>query len=214
LRPRGNRVQTHEGKPVVPDLNYLLSPKELVSRQMREEKKRQKSAVFWFTGLSGSGKSTIAHGVEHELFQQGFDAVVFDGDAIRHGLCGDLGFSAQDRLENIRRIAEVSRLFARNNIICLCAFISPLAEHRKMARQIIGDDYHEIYVSCSLEECERRDVKGFYQLAREGKIKNYTGVSAPYDAPTNPQLRIETDRQNVADSVRSVTEFVRTIIKI
>jgi len=196
------------------DENFLLSPKELVSRRMREEKKQHKSAVFWFTGLSGSGKSTIAHGVEKELFTQGLDAVVFDGDAIRTGLCRDLGFSPQDRLENIRRIAEISRLFARNNIICLCAFISPLQEHRQLAQKIIGGDYHEIYVSCSIEECERRDVKGFYKLAREGKIKGYTGISSPYDAPLHPVLRIDTDRQSAHDSIQTTLDYVLSIVKL
>jgi adenylylsulfate kinase len=195
------------------DENFLLSPKELVSRRMREEKKRHKSAVFWFTGLSGSGKSTIAHGVEKELFAQWLDAVVFDGDAIRTGLCGDLGFSPQDRLENIRRIAEVSRLFAHNNIICLCAFISPLQEHRQLAQKIIGDDYHEIYVSCPIEECERRDVKGFYKLAREGKIKEYTGISAPYDVPFSPSLRINTDQQSARDSIQTTLDYVLGVVK-
>jgi len=204
----------HEERPPVLDENFLLSPKELVSRRMREEKKKHKSAVFWFTGLSGSGKSTIAHGVEKELFTQGFDAVVFDGDALRTGLCRDLGFSPQDRLENIRRIAEVSRLFARNNIICLCAFISPLQEHRQLAHKIIGGDYHEIYVSCSIEECERRDVKGFYKLAREGKIKGYTGVSAPYDAPLHPVLRIDTDRQSAHDSIQTTLDYVLDVVKL
>jgi len=204
----------HEERPPVLDENFLLSPKELVSRRMREEKKKHKSAVFWFTGLSGSGKSTIAHGVEKELFTRGFDAVVFDGDAIRTGLCRDLGFSPQDRLENIRRIAEVSRLFARSNIICLCAFISPLQEHRQLAQKIIGGDYHEIYVSCSIEECERRDVKGFYKLAREGKIKGYTGISSPYDAPLHPVLRIDTDRQSAHDSIQTTLDYVLDVVKL
>jgi len=202
-----------EGSAPVPDDNFLLSPKELVSRRMRQEKKRHKSAVFWFTGLSGSGKSTIAHGVEKGLFDREIDAVVFDGDAIRTGLCGDLGFSPTDRLENIRRIAEVSRLFAHNNIICLCALISPLREHRQLARRIIGDNYHEIYVSCPVAECERRDVKGFYKLAREGKIQGYTGVSAPYDVPLHPALTIDTARQTAGESIESVLSYVLGIIK-
>jgi adenylylsulfate kinase len=197
----------------VPDENFLLSPKELVSRRMREEKKHHKSAVFWFTGLSGSGKSTIAHGVEKELFDLGIDAVVFDGDAIRSGLCGDLRFSSPDRLENIRRIAEVSRLFVHNNIICLCAFISPLHEHRQLARQIIGGDFHEIYLSCPLEECERRDVKGFYKLAREGKIQGYTGISAPYEVPLHAALEIDTARRTAPESIQLVLSHVLGIIK-
>ena len=197
----------------VPDENFLFSPKELVSRRMREEKRLHKSAVFWFTGLSGSGKSTVAHGVEKELFDLKIDAVVFDGDAIRTGLCNDLRFSPPDRLENIRRIAEVSRLFVHNNIICLCAFISPLEEHRQLARRIIGGDYHEIYVSCPLEECERRDVKGFYKLAREGKIQGYTGISAPYDVPLHPSLKIDTAQRTARESIRSVLSYVLSIIK-
>lgn len=216
--PRKNGVwkileSDQEGRPAVPNEDFLVSPKGLVSRQMREEQRQHKSAVFWFTGLSGSGKSTIAHGVEKKLFDLGIDAVVFDGDAIRTGLCGDLGFSPADRQENIRRIAEVSRLFVHNNIICLCAFISPLHEHRQLARRIIGDDYHEIYVSCPVEECERRDVKGFYKLAREGKIKGYTGVSAPYDIPGRPELEIRTDVQSEEESIKRVCTYIYGIVK-
>ncbi|WP_147818816.1 adenylyl-sulfate kinase [Salidesulfovibrio onnuriiensis] len=180
-----------------------------VCRADREEQNLHKSAVFWFTGLSGSGKSTIAHGVEKRLFDQGLKCVVFDGDNVRHGLCGDLSFSPEGRAENLRRIAEVAKLFVENGTICLCAFISPLAADRTKARNIVGaDDFHEIYVQCPVEVCEERDAKGYYKMAREGKIKNYTGISAPYEEPAAPEFRMETAGMAVEDSVQAVFDFV------
>ncbi|WP_027720749.1 adenylyl-sulfate kinase [Maridesulfovibrio zosterae] len=185
-----------------------------VSRRDRENFCKHRSAVFWFTGLSGSGKSTIAHGVEKNLFDLGLRAYVFDGDNVRHGLCSDLSFSHAARTENIRRIAEVSKLFVENSTICMCAFISPLLTDREMARDIVGDeDFYEIFVTCPLEVCEDRDVKGYYKLAREGKIKNYTGISAPYEAPENPDLSIDTDVETLEESVAKVMEFILEKVK-
>jgi len=172
-----------------------------------------KSVVFWFTGLSGAGKSTIAHGVEKKLFDLGIRVKVFDGDNVRHGLCGDLSFSPEARTENIRRISEVAKLFIDNGTVCLCAFISPLRSDRERVRSIVGsDNFHEVYISCSVEECERRDVKGYYKMAREGKIKNYTGISAPYEAPVEPELTLETEGLTVQDSVKRVADYVLTVV--
>ena len=173
---------------------YLVQPRTLVSRAMRESRQGHSGGVFWLTGLSGAGKSTLAHRVEQELFALGMNIVVLDGDIIRHGLCAGLGFSPEDRAENIRRIAELSHILADRGMVCLCAFITPLKEHRELARRIVGADYHEVYIACPVEECEKRDVKGFYKLAREGKIQNYTGISAPYDEPEQPELRLDTDQ--------------------
>lgn len=182
----------------------------LVSRQDRERLHGHKSFVLWFTGLSGSGKSTIAHQVEKRLYDQGLSAYVLDGDNVRHGLCGDLSFTPEARAENLRRTAEVTKLFLDAGIICLTAFISPLRADRNRVRRIVGaEDFVEIYVSCPLEVCEARDVKGLYKLAREGKIENYTGISAPYEPPENPHLVLETDKLDVEICVEKVIEFVR-----
>lgn len=186
-----------------------------VSRPDREKACGHRGAVFWFTGLSGSGKSTIAHGVEKKLFDAGMRAYVFDGDNVRHGLCSDLSFSPAARAENIRRIAEVSKLFVENSTICMCAFISPLAMDREMAREIVGEaDFYEIFVTCPLEVCEDRDVKGYYKLAREGKIKNYTGISAPYEVPSAPDLAVDTDVESLEESVAKVLDFVLEKVKL
>lgn len=179
-----------------------------VCREKREVRNGHKSGVFWLTGLSGSGKSTIAHEVEAHLFNLGFQVYVFDGDNVRHGLCSDLSFSREGRAENIRRIAEVVKLFADAGVICLCAFITPLEEDRKCVQSIIGDDYYEVFVSCPVEVCEQRDVKGYYKLARQGKIKNYTGISAPYNAPVTPDLLLKTDVEDQRTCVQEMLSFV------
>ncbi|SOB60058.1 Adenylyl-sulfate kinase [Pseudodesulfovibrio profundus] len=185
----------------------------VISRTDWECLNSHKSAVFWLTGLSGAGKSTIAHGVEKELFNLGMRAKVFDGDNVRHGLCGDLSFSDEARAENTRRIAEVAKLFVENGTICLCAFISPLKADRERVQAIIGPgDYYEVFISCPVDECEQRDVKGYYKMARQGKIKNYTGVSAPYEAPDNPDLTVETAGHSVEDSVQCVVAFIKSKI--
>lgn len=180
-----------------------------VDRMMWERLNGHKALAVWFTGLSGSGKSSIAHEVEKRLFERGVRVKVFDGDNVRHGLCGDLSFSPEARAENTRRIAEMVKLFLENGTICLCAFISPLRADRERVREIVGpDDFHEAFISCSVEECERRDTKGYYRLAREGKIKNYTGISAPYEAPSVPNLLLETEKADLDECANTVVEYV------
>jgi len=161
---------------------------QLVGRDERERFLNQKAGVFWLTGLSGSGKSTIAKGVERQLFNQGYFPQVIDGDNIRTGVCNNLGFTIEDRQENIRRIAEVAKLYHNSGVIALCSFISPTIAIRTMAKDIIGEDhFHEIHVDTSLDVCENRDVKGLYVKARAGEIKGFTGIDSPYEAPISPQ---------------------------
>jgi adenylylsulfate kinase len=186
----------------------------LVSRKDREKRYGHPSFALWFTGLSSSGKSTIAHLVEKKLFDEGYHTYTFDGDNVRHGLCGDLGFSEADRAENLRRIAEMIKLFLDAGIICLAAFISPLRAHRERVRQIVGpENLVEIYVKCPLEVCESRDVKGLYKKARAGLIPNYTGISAPYEEPENPDLVLETDKFSPAQCVEQVLSYINKMIK-
>jgi adenylylsulfate kinase len=178
-----------------------------VTRAHREAQNGHKSGVIWFTGLSGSGKSTLAHAVEEVLHQRGYKTFVLDGDNVRHGLCGDLGFSAQDRQENIRRISEVSKLFMEAGIIVLTAFISPYRVDRDLARQLIGNnDFIEIYCSSQLEICEARDVKGLYKKARSGEIREFTGISSPYEAPINPDILVESGTASVEACVIQIID--------
>ena len=163
-----------------------------VSREAKEKLFKQQGKVLWFTGLSGSGKSTIANATEHKLHELGYKTMVLDGDNIRMGLCKDLGFSPQDRSENIRRISEVAKLFAESGTIVLTAFISPYREDREMARSIIGPDFIEIFVDTPLDVCEARDPKGLYKKARAGEIKGFTGIDSPYEAPLRPDMIIDT----------------------
>jgi len=186
-----------------------------VDRTMRERLHGHRAITLWFTGLSGSGKSTIAHAVEKRLYDQGVNAYAFDGDNVRHGLCGDLSFSPEGRSENIRRICEMNKLFVDAGIICLCAFITPRHEEQEKLRQAHQDgDFYLIHVDCPVEVCEERDVKGMYKLAREGKIKNYTGISAPYDKPKNPDLRLTTDTMPLDECVSAVLRLVESKIAI
>ena len=165
--------------------------------------------MVWFTGLSGSGKSTIAIALERELHQRGLLCRILDGDNIRSGINNNLGFSAEDRVENIRRIAEVSKLFVDTGIITIAAFISPNNELRKMAASIIGEEnFLEIYVSTPIEECEKRDVKGLYAKARRGEIKNFTGISAPFEAPESPDLSLDTSKLSVEESVKLLLDLI------
>ena len=158
-----------------------------VTRQRRERLNGHRGGVIWFTGLSGSGKSTLGHAVEEELHRQGCRTIVLDGDNMRHGLCGDLGFSEADRHENIRRIGEVAKLFVEAGVVVLTAFISPFSADREKARRIVGEsDFLEVYCRCPVEVCESRDVKGLYAKARAGIVTQFTGVSAPYEAPAIP----------------------------
>lgn len=181
-----------------------------VTRKRREDKNRHKSAVLWFTGLSGAGKSTLAHAVEEQLFQYGFNTFVLDGDNVRHGLCGDLSFSNEDRKENIRRISETAKLMLEAGIITLTAFISPFRAERTMSRNLMPHgDFIEIYCYCPLAVCETRDVKGLYNKARKGEIKEFTGISSPYEEPDKPELRIDTSALSLEASVSQVIELLR-----
>ncbi len=176
-----------------------------VTRERREALNGHRAINLWFTGLSGSGKSTLAHAVEERLHAMGCRTFVFDGDNVRHGLCGDLDFSLEDRAENIRRIAEMVNLFLEAGMVALTAFISPLEKDRQRVKDIIGhSNMVEIFCDCSLEVCESRDVKGLYKKARAGLIKNYTGISSPYEVPQNPDLRLETGKTSLSDCVEEV----------
>ncbi len=187
----------------------------LLSRQEREQRLGQQGKVLWLTGLSGSGKSTIAEHLERRLFEAGYFPQVLDGDNIRSGINKNLGFSVADRTENIRRIAEVARLYANSGVIVLASFISPTRQIRAMAKTIIGEnDFLEIYVNAPLEECERRDVKGLYEKARRGEIKGFTGIDSPYEAPESPFLEIRTDQLALEKSVDLLFEKVETEIQL
>ncbi|QEY32860.1 adenylyl-sulfate kinase [Synechococcus sp. RSCCF101] len=181
-----------------------------VNREDRARQRGHRSAILWFTGLSGSGKSTLANAVNAELFQHGLAAYVLDGDNIRHGLCKDLGFSDADREENIRRIGEVARLFLDAGVIVLTAFVSPFRSDRDRARSLVADgDFVEIHCAASLSVCEERDPKGLYAKARAGAIKDFTGISSPYEEPESPELRLNTGEQDLASCVASVLDHLR-----
>jgi len=181
----------------------------------REELHGHKAYLLWFTGLSGSGKSTLANLVEIALHQQGLSTYILDGDNIRRGINKDLSFVPVDRTENIRRIAEISNLMLDAGVITLAAFVSPYIKDREEVKQIVGEDnFIEIFVNTSLEECERRDVKGLYKKARSGEIKNMTGVSAPYEIPTNPDLEVITDGQLIEESIEIIINFINKKLKI
>ena len=182
-----------------------------VTRERRNQLNNHKSVVIWFTGLSGSGKSTLAHSVEEVLFSKGCKTYVLDGDNVRHGLTSNLGFSNEDRKENIRRIGEVTKLMMEAGLIIITAFISPFREDRIAVRNLIPDgDFIEIYCKASLETCETRDIKGLYKRARAGEIKNYTGINSPYEAPENPELIIDTDKEELKESVTSIVNYLQT----
>lgn len=182
---------------------------QMISRTDKEALLGQRGMMVWFTGLSGSGKSTIAMGVERELHKRGILCRILDGDNIRAGINSNLGFSAEDRMENIRRIAEIGKLFVQTGIVTLACFVSPTQDVRRLARDIIGEeDFKEVYVSTPLEECERRDVKGLYARARKGEVKEFTGISAPFEVPENPTLEIDTSCLSLEESVRRVVEMI------
>jgi adenylylsulfate kinase len=178
---------------------------KIVSRKEKEQKLNQKSKVIWFTGLSGSGKTTLASALERNLFDKGYLTQILDGDNIRSGINNNLGFSNEDRIENIRRIAEISKLLLNCGIICICAFVSPTEETRKVVRDIVGaEDFLEIFVNTPIEVCESRDVKGLYQKARAGEVKNFTGISAPFEIPQNAILSIDTSIKTVDECLTIV----------
>lgn len=182
---------------------------QMLSRSDKEKLLGQKGVMLWFTGLSGSGKSTVAIALERALQKRGLLCRILDGDNIRSGINKGLGFTAEDRKENIRRIAEVAKLFVDTGIITIAAFISPSNELRRMASDIIGaEDFKEVYISTPLEVCEARDVKGLYAKARRGEIKNFTGISAPFEAPEHPALSIDTSKVSLEDSVKQILTFL------
>ena len=181
----------------------------MLSRSDKEQLLGQRGTMLWFTGLSGSGKSTIAIALERELHKRGLLCRILDGDNIRTGINANLGFSAEDRRENIRRVAEVGKLFVDTGIITIAAFVSPTEELRKIAEHIIGEeDFKEIYVSTPIAECERRDVKGLYARARRGEVKNFTGISAPFEAPKHPALSLDTSVLSLEESVNKLLQLL------
>jgi adenylylsulfate kinase len=181
-----------------------------ISKENRREKNRHGSCVLWFTGLSGSGKSTIANAVSHELFRQGISEYVLDGDNIRHGLNKDLGFSDYDRTENIRRIGEVAKLFVDSGKVVTTAFISPFRSDRDQVRALFKDgEFIEVFVQCPIEECERRDPKQLYAKARRGEIKDFTGIDSPYEAPQQPEITLHSDQVTVQEAVEQVFAYLK-----
>ena len=180
-----------------------------VTKQERRKKNGHQSFILWFTGLSASGKSSVANALSHSLFQQGKQVYVLDGDNVRHGLNHDLGFKEEDRKENIRRIGEVSKLFIDSGQIVLTAFISPYREDRVLVRNLVEtDEFIEVYVHCSLEECEKRDPKGLYKKARKEEITHFTGISAPYEEPEKPEVVLDTEKHSIEECV----EYLLTVL--
>jgi adenylylsulfate kinase len=195
--------------------NNVYNQDYSVNKQNRNKKNNHSSLMILFTGLSGSGKSTIASKLEQVLHAQNLQTYTLDGDNMRLGLNTDLGFSAEDRNENLRRIGEVSKLMIDAGLITLAAFVSPLKADRALIEKIVGtENFIEIYVNTSLEECERRDVKGLYAKARKGEIPNFTGISSPYEAPENPHLEINTENASIEKAVEIITEYLKSKISL
>ena len=189
--------------------NNIVWHAATVTRKRREKQNGHHSFILWFTGLSGAGKSTLAHRVEEILHGMGCRTYVFDGDNVRHGLCSDLGFSAEDRQENIRRIGEMSKLFIEAGVIALTAFISPFRNDRQMVRSLVDDgDFIEIYCNAPIDICERRDVKGLYRRARSGEIADFTGVSSPYDVPEGAEIIVDTGTQELDACAKKVIDYL------
>ncbi|MEW6600606.1 MAG: adenylyl-sulfate kinase [Nitrospirota bacterium] len=181
-----------------------------VTRDRRESLNNHRSVILWLTGLSGAGKSTIAHSVEERLHQMGCRTFVFDGDNVRHGLNRNLGFSREDRKENIRRIGEMCRLFIEAGVIAVSAFISPFEEYREIVRRMVKNgDFIEIYCSCSLDVCIKRDVKGMYAKAKRGEIREFTGISSPYEVPDNSEMVLDTENSSIEECVNRVIEYLK-----
>jgi adenylylsulfate kinase len=187
----------------------------LLSREDREKRIQQRAKVLWLTGLSGSGKSTIAQDLERQLYNKGYFAQVLDGDNIRSGINNNLGFTLEDRTENVRRIAEVAKLYLNSGIITICSFISPTIEIRNFASSIIGSaDFIEVYINTPIEICEKRDVKGLYKKARAGEIKGFTGIDSPYEVPRNPAVEIRTDKLTVEESSKMILDKINPMIQL
>ena len=181
-----------------------------ITRELSEKQNNHKSAILWFTGLSGSGKSTLAHAVEDRMHEMGVRTFVLDGDNVRHGLCSDLGFSDDDRTENIRRIGELSKLFLAAGVVVMTAFISPFRQDRELARSVAPHgDFYELFCDASLEVCESRDVKGLYAKARAGVIPQFTGISSPYEEPEAPELHVDTGEAELDECVEPVIGLLR-----
>ncbi|MDK2909271.1 MAG: adenylylsulfate kinase [Bacteroidales bacterium] len=190
-------------------MENFIYPVKILSREEREAKLGQRSKVIWFTGLSGAGKSTLGSMLELVLFEKGFVVQLFDGDNIRAGINNDLGFSIDDRRENLRRVAEINRLFLFSGIITINCFIAPTEELRRMIAGIIGsDDLIEVFADCPLEICEQRDTKGLYKMAREGKISHFTGISSPFEPPANPQIHLRTDLLTPEQCLKEILDVV------
>lgn len=184
-----------------------------VTNDQRAEKFNQVPKVIWFTGLSGSGKSSLSNALESQLFKEGFSSFILDGDNIRMGLCKDLEFSNKDRIENLRRVAEVCKLMINSGIIVLASFISPLKSHRNLAKKIIGNEnFIEIYISTPLATCEKRDTKGLYKKAFKGEISNFTGVTSDYESPENPDIKIDTTNSSIEDSIEIIYNKIKNQI--
>ena len=202
-------MQRKENRMTEPKSKNIVWHHATITKEDREKLFSQKGVVIWFTGLSGSGKSTLANEVEAALFERGCHTYILDGDNIRHGLNKDIGFSPKDREENIRRIGEVAHLFAQAGVIVMTAFISPYLADREMARKLNKEgEFIEIYCRCSLEECERRDTKGLYKKARAGEVKEFTGISAPYEEPVQPELILDTDKETLKESAGNVLAYL------
>lgn len=179
-----------------------------ITRETREIQNKHKSFVVWFTGLSGSGKSTLANAVERALHSSGAQTMILDGDTVRKGLCNDLGFSASDRSENIRRVSEIANLFVNAGVITLTAFISPFEEDRKLAKSVLGNDMIEVFLDCPLAVCEKNDPKGLYAKARSGEIKNFTGIDSPYEPPAGADLVIDTSKHSIEECTSMILDYL------
>lgn len=180
-----------------------------LKREDKEKRNGHKGAVLWLCGLSGSGKSTIANLLEQGLFEKGLQVAVLDGDSVRHGLCQDLGFSQEDRRENLRRVAQTAKLFANNSLITVCCFITPLKKHRELLQEILQEDLHLVYVKADLALCEGRDPKGLYKKARAGKIKDFTGISSQFEEPANPHLLLDTKKSSAQEAAALALDYVQ-----
>lgn len=192
--------------------NNVVWQQYSITKEHRQVLNRHKSFVVWSTGLSASGKSTLSNALECKLHEMGIRTYLLDGDNVRQGLCKDLGFSEEDRKENIRRIAEVAKLFVDAGIVVITAFISPYRADREMARRLLKPgEFIEVYVKCPLHECERRDPKGLYRKARSGKISNFTGITAPYEEPDEPEVVVETHKSNVEDAVKQIISYLQIV---
>jgi adenylyl-sulfate kinase len=198
--------QRKSGQPKSANITATISK---IPLEKRERRNGHRGSVLWFTGFSAAGKSTIANELESALFAQGIQTFVLDGDRIRHGLCSDLGFSPDDRQENIRRVGEVAALFAQAGVICIAAFISPYRADRSLVRSMNNGNFYEVFVNAPLSVCESRDPKGLYQKAREQKIKNFTGISAPYEPPLNPEIELRTDKLAVKEAVEKILRHLK-----